>query len=192
MDVQNNTTTQKREKHPDMKWYIVHTYSQYEKRVRTLLQEMIAKNKLESYFGDIMIPVEKVVGAGKDPKRVTERKFYPGYVLIEMILNDRTWSLVKSVPKVTYFVGYKNKPVPISPVEVARIMKQQEEGATKARKSKDEFSVGDTVRVVNGPFVNFPGVVDEIKGGKLRVIIHIFNRETPVELEPSDVELSNE
>lgn len=175
-----------------MKWYIVHTYSQYEKRVRMLLQEMIAKNKLEDYFGGVMIPVEKVVGAGKDPDRITERKFYPGYVLIEMVLNDRTWSLVKSVPKVTYFVGYKNTPVPISPAEVAHIMKQQEEGATRAKKSKEEFSVGDTVRVVNGPFVNFPGVVDEIKGGKLRVTIHIFNRETPVELEPGDVELDNE
>ncbi len=175
----------------DMKWYIVHTYSQHEKRVKSVLEEMIIKNKMEEYFGDILIPIEKVIGAGKDPKKISERKFYPGYVLIQMVLNERTWGLVKSVPKVTYFVGTKNKPQAVSEEEVELIMKQQQEGATRA-KSKASLSIGDKVKVTNGPFVNFPGVIDDIKNGKLRVLINIFGRETPVELEPSDVELSNE
>ncbi len=174
---------------PDMRWYIVHTYSQFEKSVKKSLEDMIIKNNLQEYFGEIMIPIERIIGAGKDSTRVSERKFYPGYVLIQMILNDTTWSLVKSVPKVTYFVGTKNKPQPLSNAEVAHIMNQQKEGATKSAKPKESFAVGDQVKVINGPFVNFPAVIDDIRNGKLRVSINIFGRETPVELELVDVEL---
>jgi transcriptional antiterminator NusG len=175
---------------PNLKWYIVHTYSQYEKRVKKVLEDRIEKDGLQEFFGEIAIPTEKVIGAGKDPKRITERKFFPGYILINMELNDTTWSIVKNIPKVTHFVGYRNKPQAVPVQEVERILNKAKEGAEKATK-KAEFSVGDMVKVVNGPFINFPGQIDEIKGNKFRVMINIFGRETPVELGPGDIEPSN-
>ena len=175
---------------PNLKWYIIHTYSQYEKIVKKVLEDKIEKANLQDSFGEIAIPTEKVIGAGKDPKRITERKFFPSYILIQMELNDRTWSLVKNVPKVTHFVGYRNKPEAVPNHEVERILNKAKEGAEKATK-KAEFSVGDMVKVINGPFINFPGQIDEIKGNKYRVLINIFGRETPVELGPRDIEPSN-
>ena len=182
-----NTEEKQEKKHPDLKWYIIHTYSQHEKMVKKILQEKIVKEGMEDLFGEIAIPTEKVVGAGKDPKRVSERKFFPSYIMIQMVLNDKTWSLVKNIPKVTHFVGYRNKPEAVPEHEVERILKRAREGAEKTVK-KAEFSVGDMVKVINGPFINFPGQIDEIKGNKYRVLINIFGRETPVELGPGDIE----
>jgi len=175
---------------PNLKWYIVHTYSQYEKRVKKVLEDKIEKKNLHEYFGEIAIPTEKVIGAGKDPNRVTERKFFPGYIMINMELNDMTWSIVKNIPKVTHFVGYRNKPQPVPIHEVERMLNRAKEGAEKAKK-KSDFSVGDMVNVINGPFINFPGQIDEIKGDKYRVMINIFGRETQVELGPGDIEAKN-
>ena len=175
---------------PNLKWYIVHTYSQYEKRVKKVLEDKIERENLHTYFGEIAIPTEKVIGAGKDPNRITERKFFPGYIMIQMELNDATWSIVKNIPKVTHFVGYRNKPQAVPKHEVDRMLNKAKEGAEKATKKAD-FSVGDMVKVINGPFINFPGQIDEIKGNKFRVMINIFGRETPVEVGPGDVEPSN-
>ncbi len=169
-----------------MRWYIVNTVSQSEKRVAKMLKDRIEKYGLEDMFGEIYIPVDRVVGAGKDPKRVSERKFFPSYLMIQMILNDETWSLVKNTPKVTYFVGYKNKPQAVPEHEVRRV-KEREAGGAAQSKEKAQFQVGDLVKVINGPFQDFTGVIDEFKDEKLCVLINIFGRETPVELGPDDV-----
>ncbi len=169
-----------------MRWYIVHTHSQFEKKVVKILTDRIAKEGMEDMFGEIYLPINKVIGAGKDPNRVSERKFFPSYLLIQMILNDETWSLVKNTPKVTYFVGYKNRPQAVPEREVERIKKKEAGGATQAVE-KVQFQIGDLVKVTNGPFQDFTGVIDEVDDDKLRVLINIFGRETPVELGPDDV-----
>ena len=190
-NINNENTVKTEDKpvntNPNLKWYIIHTYSQHEKRVKKILEDKIEKEGLQHYFGAIEIPTEKVIGAGKNPKRITERKFFPSYVLIQMELTDKTWSLVKNIPKVTHFVGNKNKPQAVPQHEVDRILNKAKEGAEKATK-KAEFRVGDMVQVINGPFINFPGQIDEIKGDKYVVIINIFGRETPVELGQGDIE----
>ncbi len=172
------------------KWYVVHAYSGFEKSVTRSLKERIAREEMEDQFGQILVPVEEVVDVKNGQKTISERKFFPGYVLVEMEMTDDTWHLVKSTPKVSGFVGGKgNKPTPISQREVDAIMQQMQQGIEKP-KPKVEFEVGERVRVTEGPFVDFNGTVDEVnyERNKLRVSVQIFGRETPVELDFVQVE----
>ena len=168
-----------------MHWYIVHTYSGYENKVRDALLERIKSHGLSEYFGEVLVPMEKVVEMVKGKRRESSRKFYPGYILVQMELNDQSWHLVKSTAKVTGFVGgSETRPQHISDEEAQRIQAQMAEGA-KAPKPKYSFREGDEIRVIDGPFNNFNGTVEEVHPdkGKLRVLISIFGRATPVELE---------
>ena len=171
-----------------MKWYGVHTYSSFENKVRLNLLETIKNERMESFFEEILIPCETVVELKKGEKKTSSRKFFPGYILVKMEQTDETWHLVKETAKVTGFVG-GNTPFPIADEEVAKITRRMEEGAEKPR-PKVLFEVGETVRVVDGPFLNFSGVVEDVKPdkGKLRVTVTIFGRATPVELEFMQVE----
>lgn len=171
-----------------LKWYGVHTYSSFENKVKLSLQERIKNLELEELFGEILIPSETVMELKKGERKTTTRKFFPGYILVNMELNDDTWHVVKETAKVTGFVG-GNTPVPITDEEIAKITKRVEEGAEKPR-PKIKFEVGETVRVVDGPFLNFAGVVEDVKPdkAKLRVMVSIFGRATPVELEFMQVE----
>lgn len=173
-----------------MKWYGVHTYSGFENKVRLNLLESIKNEKVEDLFEEILIPSETVVELKKGEKKTSSRKFFPGYILVKMILTDETWHIVKETAKVTGFVG-GNTPFPIAEEEVLKITRRMEEGAEKPR-PKVLFEVGETVRVVDGPFLNFSGVVEDVKPdkGKLRVTVTIFGRATPVELEFMQVEKS--
>jgi len=171
------------------KWYVVHTYSGYENKVKATLQERIKSHKMEQYFSEVLVPSEKVIGLVKGEKKTISRKFFPGYILVSMELNEETWHLVKSTPKVTGFVGGTTAPKAISEDEVKKITHQMEEGAVKP-KPKVLFDRGENVRVVDGPFTNFTGIVDEVKPekGKLKVLVSIFGRATPVELDFVQVE----
>jgi len=170
------------------KWYGIHTYSGFENKVRLSLLERVKNQGLEEHFGDLLIPSETVVELKKGEKRTSSRKFFPGYILVNMELNDETWHVVKETSKVTGFVG-GNNPVAIPDEEVMKITRRMEEGAEKPR-PKVLFEVGETVRVIDGPFLNFSGVVEDVKPdkGKLRVMVSIFGRATPVELEFMQVE----
>lgn len=165
-------------------WYVVHTYSGYENKVKTALQERIKSFGKEAFFSEILIPSERVVELVKGEKRTSSRKFFPGYMFVKMELNDETWHIVKNTPKVTGFIGGRMKPTPISEREVEEIIQQVNEGVLKP-KPKFVFEKGDSVRVIDGPFTNFNGVVDEVKPekGKVRVLVSIFGRATPVELD---------
>lgn len=173
------------------KWYVVHTYSGYENKVKLALEEKIKQLGKEDLFGEVLVPSEKVVDMVKGVKRTTSRKFFPGYILIKMELNDDTWHIVKAIPKVTGFVGGQEAPPTISEEEVMKITRQMEEGAVKP-KPKVIFERGENVRVIDGPFTNFTGIVEEVKPekGKLRVLVSIFGRATPVELDFVQVEKS--
>jgi transcriptional antiterminator NusG len=173
-----------------MKWYGIHTYSSFENKVRLNLLESIKNEGMESFFDEILIPCETVVELKKGEKKTSSRKFFPGYILVKMELTDETWHLVKETAKVTGFVG-GNTPFPIADEEVIKITRRMEEGAEKPR-PKVLFEVGETVRVTDGPFLNFSGVVEDVKPdkGKLRVTVTIFGRATPVELEFMQVEKS--
>src|SRR6266851_2075961 len=155
----------------------------------TSLEEKIRQEKLGDFFGDILIPMENVVEMVKGEKRASKRKFFPGYILVQMELNDRTWHLVKNTPKITGFVGNATKPPAVSEHEIARLTTQLSEGALKP-KPKVEFEEGDNVRVVDGPFSNFNGTVEEVNPdkGRVRVLVSIFGRATPVELDFMQVE----
>jgi transcriptional antiterminator NusG len=168
----------------DLRWYIVHTYSGFENKVKKNLEERIKAIGQEQYFGKILVPTEQVVELRKGEKKTSSRKFYPGYILVQMVLNDDTWHTVRDTAKVTGFVGGEFKPTPVSDEEAERIIHQMEEGVSKP-KAKYSFEEGDEVRVVDGPFTNFQGVVDEMKPDKekLRVLITVFGRPTPVELD---------
>ena len=175
---------------PDLRWYVVHAYSGMEKAVERNIKERINRAGMQHMFGDILVPTEEVVEIKNGQKRTSERRFYPGYVLVQMVMNDDTWHLVKHTNKVTGFVGgAKNRPAPISDEEVAKIMGQMEEGVEKPR-HKVEFTVGEYVRVKDGPFTDFNGTVEEVnyEKSKVRVSVTIFGRATPVELEFSQVE----
>lgn len=174
----------------EKKWYGVHTYSGFENKVKLSLVERIKNLGLEDQFGDVLIPSETVVELKKGEKKTSSRKFFPGYILVNMALNDETWHVVKETSKVTGFVG-GNTPTPIPDKDVDKISRRMEEGAEKPR-HKVQFEVGETVRVVDGPFLNFSGVVEDVKPdkGKLRVMVSIFGRATPVELEFMQVEKS--
>ncbi|GHD81443.1 transcription termination/antitermination protein NusG [Vogesella fluminis] len=172
------------------RWYVVHAYSGFEKSVQKALRERIERDGLQDLFGQVLVPVEEVVDIKNGRRSITERKFFPGYVLVEMEMTDETWHLVKSTPKVTGFVGgTANRPAPISVKEVESIMQQMQEGVEKP-KPKVLFEVGERVRVNEGPFNDFNGVVDEVnyERNRLRVSVQIFGRDTPVELEFSQVE----
>lgn len=175
------------------KWYVVQAYSGFEKNVQRTLEERITREEMGDYFGQILVPVEKVVDIRNGRKTISERKSYPGYVLVEMEMTDDSWYLVKSTPRVSGFIGgTANKPMPISQREAEIILQQVQTGAEKP-KPKIEFEVGQQIRVNEGPFADFNGVVDEVnyERNKLRVSVQIFGRETPVELEFGQVEKIN-
>ena len=175
---------------PDLKWYVVNAYSGMEKAVERNIVERINRAGMQDKFGRILVPTEEVVEVKNGVKRTTERKFFPGYVLVEMVMDDETWHLVKHTNKVTGFVGgAKNRPAPISEDEVLKIVSQMQQGTDKPR-HKVEFEVGEYVRVKEGPFTDFNGTVEEVnyERNKLRVSVTIFGRATPVELEFGQVE----
>ena len=168
-----------------LEWYIVHTYSGFEHKVKANLEETVKKMGLQEKIVEVLVPTENVVELVKGGERkTTTRKFYPGYVLIRMELDDQTWHIVKDTPKVTGFIGGQTRPVPVTEEEVMRVKGQMEEGIKKP-KPKFHFEEGDEVKVVEGPFSNFNGTVEEVNEdkGKLKVLISIFGRATPVELE---------
>ena len=175
---------------PDLRWYVVHAYSGMEKAVERNILERINRAGMQDKFGRILVPMEEVVEVKNGQKKTTERKFFPGYVLVEMIMEDDTWHLIKHTNKVTGFVGgAKNRPSPISEAEVAKIVNQMQEGTEKPR-HKVEFVVGEYVRVKDGPFTDFNGSVEDVNydKSKVRVSVTIFGRSTPVELEFSQIE----
>ena len=175
---------------PDLRWYIVHAYSGMEKAVERNIAERIARSGMDTKFGRILVPTEEVVEVKNGQKRTTERRLFPGYVFVEMVMDDDTWHLVKHTSKDTGFVGgAKNRPAPISEDEVQKIVSQMQEGTDKPR-HKIEFMVGELIRVKEGPFTDFNGSVEEVnyEKNKVRVSVMIFGRSTPVELEFSQVE----
>ncbi len=182
------------EKDMEKKWYVVHTYSGFENKAKKSLEERIRLEGLEDLFGEILVPMEQVVEMVKGEKRTSKRKFFPGYILARMTMSERSWHLVKSTPKVTGFVGGTQAMEPekipsITDEEVRRLTTQISEGTLKP-KPKVQFEVGDGVRVVDGPFSNFNGSVEEVDAskGRLKVLVSIFGRATPVELDFMQVE----
>ena len=172
------------------KWFVVHAYSGFEKSVQRALTDRIKRSDIADQFGKILVPVEEVVEMKAGQKAISERKFFPGYVLVEMEMTDESWHLVKSTPKVTGFIGGSAmRPTPISEKEVQNIMHQVQEGVEKP-KPKVLFEVGETVRVTEGPFTDFNGTVEEVnyEKSKIRVSVLIFGRATPVELDFGQVE----
>lgn len=173
-----------------MRWYVVHAYSGYENYVKKTLQEYVDRAGVQDKFGDILVPAEEVVEIREGKKRKSERKFFPGYVLVQMEMDDAAWHLVRSVPRVMGFIGgTADKPAPITDREVNQILQRMEEGAERPR-PKVLFEPGEVVRVTNGPFADFEAVVEEVdyEKNKLRVSVLIFGRSTPVELEFTQVE----
>ncbi len=175
---------------PNLRWYVVHTYSGYENRAKKSLEERIRQDGVDELFGEVLIPTENVVELGKGgTRRTTKRKFFPGYMLVQLELTDITWHTVKGTPKVTGFIGAGGKPAPVPEAEVRRLTKQISEGELKP-KPRIVFEEGEDVRVVDGPFANFNGVVETVNHdkGRVRVLVSIFGRSTPVELDFVQVE----
>ncbi len=173
-----------------MKWYVIQAYSQYEMRVKQLLMDRIARAGLEDFFGEILIPTEEVSEVRDGKRRTSERKFFPGYVIVEMEMNDETWHLVKSTPNVSGFIGgTSDRPFPLTQKEVDSIMNRMEEGADVPR-PRTLYEVGEEVRVNDGPFADFNATVEEVnyEKSRLRVSVEIFGRATPVDLEFYQVE----
>lgn len=169
-------------------WYIVNTYSSFEDRAKTALEERIKNAKQEELFGDILIPTEQVVEMVKGSKKTSSRKFFPGYILVNVDLTDDTWHTVTDTPKITGFIGNNQFPDPLTDKEAQKIISRIKDGAIKP-KPKVSFDVGDNVRVTDGPFANFNGIVDDVypDKGRVKVMVSIFGRETPVELEYAQV-----
>jgi transcription termination/antitermination protein NusG len=171
------------------RWYVIHVYSGFEKKVATAIREQAEQKGLSERFEEILVPTEEVVEVKRGAKVSSERKIFPGYVLIKMDLDDETWHLVKNTAKVTGFLGGRGKPLPISDAEAARIIHQMQEGVERPRPSIT-FEIGEQVRVSDGPFTSFNGVVEEVdeEKSRVKVAVSIFGRATPVELEYSQVE----
>ena len=171
------------------RWYVVHVYSGFEKKIAIAIKEQAAQKGLADHFEEVLVPAEEVVEVRRGQKVNSERKFFPGYVLVKMELTDDAWHLVKNTPKVTGFLGTKTRPSPITEAEAERIMKQTQEGVEHPRPSVI-FQIGEQVRVADGPFTSFNGTVEEVdeEKGRVKVSVSIFGRSTPVELEYGQVE----
>ena len=171
------------------KWYIIHTYSGFEQKVKNAIMERAKAQSLDHLVTEVLVPTEMVEEMVKGERRLSARKFYPGYVLVRMELTDDSWHLVKDTPKVTGFVGSKTEPVAIPDEDAEKIINQMQEGIAKP-KPKIQFEIGDKVQVTDGPFTNFTGVVDEVRPdrGRVKVMISVFGRPTPVELEFTQLE----
>jgi transcriptional antiterminator NusG len=168
----------------ELKWYIVHVYSGFENKVKAALEEQIELSTHPEKFGKVLVPTEEIVELVKGKRKTSSRKFYPGYILVRMKLDDETWHVVNDTAKVTGFLGGREKPTPISDAEAEQILNRMEAGKLKP-KPKFFFEYGDEIRVIDGPFTNFNGTVEEVnhEKGKIRVLVSIFGRSTPVELE---------
>ena len=171
------------------RWYVVHVYSGFEKKIAQQLKEQAAQKGLADLVDEVLVPSEEVVEVRRGQKINSERKFFPGYVLVKMEMTDQTWHLIKDTPKVTGFLGTKTRPSPITDAEADRIMKQSAEGVERVRPAV-LFEIGEQIRVADGPFTSFNGTVEEVdeEKGRVKVSVSIFGRSTPVELEYSQVE----
>ena len=172
-----------------MRWYVLHVYSGFEKKVAESIREQAHQKGMDDLFEDVLVPTEEVIEMRRGQKVSSERKFFPGYVLVKMELDDDSWHLVKNTPKVTGFLGNRGQPSPISQAEAERILRQVQEGVERPKPSVT-FEIGETVRVADGPFTSFIGLVDEVdeERSRLKVAVSIFGRATPVELEYSQEE----
>ena len=171
------------------RWYVVHVYSGFEKKIAQQIKEQAAQKGLADMVDEVLVPAEDVMEVRRGQKVNTERKFFPGYVLVKMELTDQTWHLIKDTPKVTGFLGTKTRPSPITEAEAERILKQSAEGVERARPAV-LFEIGEQIRVADGPFTSFNGTVEEVdeEKGRVKVSVSIFGRSTPVELEYGQVE----
>lgn len=171
----------------EKKWYVIHTYSGYENKVKANLEKRVASMNMQDKIFRVIVPTEDEIEIKDGKRRVTKRKIYPGYVLVEMCLTDDSWYVVRNTPGVTGFVGSGNKPIPLQPSEVRAIMRQM--GLEEAR-TKIDLDIGESVRVISGPFENFIGTVEEIypEKNKVKVLVSMFGRETPVELDFTQIE----
>lgn len=171
------------------RWYIVHAYSNFEKKVADSIREQAEQKGMQDLFEQVLVPTEEVVESRRGRKVTSERRFFPGYVLVKMDMTDQAYHLIKNTPKVTGFLGSDNKPVPITEAEANRILHQVQEGVERPRASVS-FEVGEQVRVADGPFASFNGLVEEVdeERARLKVAVSIFGRATPVELEYGQVE----
>ena len=181
---QNPETGAETASEPKARWYIVHTYSGFEHRVEQTIREFMRNEQDRGEIKDVVVPTEKVIELVKGEKRTSTRKFYPGYIMVRMIMSDHSWHLVQDISRVTGFVGGKNRPTPMRDSEAERILSMMEQRQEKPR-PKFHFDIGDEVRVIDGPFAGFNGVVEEVnyEKGKLKVSVSIFGRQTPVELD---------
>ena len=170
-------------------WYVIHTYSGFERKVKLSIEEQFGRSSLGENFGEVIIPTEEVVEVRKGKKKVSSRKFFPGYILINVEMNQDIWYMIKNTPKVTGFLGGGGEPVPLSKEEVELVM-DQVNGESTQPKPKFSFEKDESVRVIEGPFLNFNGTVEDVNHdkGKVRVMVSIFGRATPVELEFSQIE----
>tara|TARA_Y100000590_G_scaffold210524_1_gene238492 strand:+ start:481 stop:1011 length:531 start_codon:yes stop_codon:yes gene_type:complete len=170
-------------------WFVIHTYSGFERKVKLSIEEQFGHSQYGDCFGEVVIPTEEVVEVRKGKKKVSSRKFFPGYILINVEMNQDIWYMIKNIPKVTGFLGGGSEPVPLSEGEVKTIM-DQIRGESARPKPKFSFEKGENIRVIDGPFLNFNGVVEDVNHdkGKVRVMVSIFGRATPVELEFPQIE----